>query len=62
MTNSHKSSVVVKNEPPSEKFDVYCFGLAILEVLLSSGADKSDFRKVLKLIEAGFQTKVLNLI
>jgi WNK lysine deficient protein kinase len=55
-------STVLKNEAKTNKYDVYCFGLCLLEMITSDIKVPHTFKYLCKLINLGFKDKIINLI
>jgi hypothetical protein len=55
-------STILKNEPKTCKYDVYCFGLCLLEMISSDIKVPHAFKYLCKLINLGYKDKILNLI
>ena len=55
-------STILKSEKKTDKYDVYCFGLCLLEMISSDIKVPYAFKYLCKLINLGFRDKILNLI
>ena len=55
-------SLVLKNEKKTSKYDVYCFGLVLLEMITSDLKITNAFKYICKIINQGNISKIINNI
>lgn len=55
-------SVLLKNEKKTNKYDVYCFGLCLLEMISSDVSVPHAFKYLCKLINQGYKDLILSKI
>lgn len=55
-------STILKSEQKTNKYDVYCFGLCLLEMISSDIKVPHAFKYLCKLINLGYKDKLLSLI
>jgi len=55
-------SLLLKNEVKSSKYDVYCFGLVLLEMISSDIPVAHSFKYLCKLINQGSKDNLISMI